>query len=356
MAVRRRGFTLIELLVVIAIIGVLIALLLPAVQAAREAARRAQCSNNLKQLGLAVHNYIDQNKVLPMQAMNPAGEVESWGWSYGWPLAILPQMEQQTVFNAFNFSIGMFGNAAGYTIQQGNTTVEFLQMGYLLCPSDGIKRRPADPRGATSYVGNYGGPGSIARWTGTIVPNSFATCADCSNLGPFGTEGILDGTSNTALFSERLLGLNGDPPVPIGSINQKRAIYAATIGSVLNDTPANVLAFVQNCKNLPVGATKVRSNGNGLYWMAAYPYHIAVNAYLHVGTPNTNSCHNPLDASWLTFVGALGSAPPSSNHPGGVNIALADGSVKFVKDTVNLQAWWALGSRSLGEPLSADSY
>src|SRR6202789_575297 len=91
---RARGFTLIELLVVIAIIAVLIALLLPAVQAAREAARRAQCTNNLKQLGLAVHNYISSNNVLPLKTMWPNNEAVGWGWSYGWPLALLPNIEQ----------------------------------------------------------------------------------------------------------------------------------------------------------------------------------------------------------------------------------------------------------------------
>src|SRR5271163_379855 len=105
---RRSGFTLIELLVVIAIIAVLIALLLPAVQAAREAARRAQCTNNLKQLGLAVHNYVSQNNVLPLKTMWPNNEAVSWGWSYGWPLALLPNIEQTTMFNAFNFGTGLF--------------------------------------------------------------------------------------------------------------------------------------------------------------------------------------------------------------------------------------------------------
>ncbi len=358
MTVRRRAFTLIELLVVIAIIGVLIALLLPAVQAAREAARRAQCTNNLKQLALAVHNYVDQVGVFPVQDMYPTASGPSWGWSYGWPLAILPQMEQQATFNAFNFQIGMFGNAGGYTFQRGNTTVEFLQMGYLLCPSDGIKRRPAYPRGATSYVGNYGGPGSIQRWTGTIVPNAWTTgySGDAVNLGPFGTEGILDGTSNTAMFSERLIGLNGNPNVPIGSFNQRRAIYISPVGAGVHATPATVLAFINSCKKLPIGATQKRSNGNGLYWAAGYPWHIAVNSYLHAGPPNSNSCHNPMDASWLSFVGALGSAPPTSNHPGGVNVARSDGSVVFIKNSINMVTWWALGSRNLGEPINSGSY
>src|SRR6201989_2481647 len=91
---RRPGFTLIELLVVIAIIAVLIALLLPAVQSAREAARRAQCINNLKQIALAAHNYLSSNNVLPMQTTFPAGDIQNWGWSYGWPLALASNLEQ----------------------------------------------------------------------------------------------------------------------------------------------------------------------------------------------------------------------------------------------------------------------
>ena len=136
---------MIELLVVIAIIAVLIGLLLPAVQAAREAARRSQCVNNLKQLGLAVHNYHDLNMVLPLQTMHPMATVESWGWSYGWGLGLLPHMEQTPLFNAFIFSIGIFGIAAGNTFQQGNNTVMNTQVAVFLCPSDGVKKMPAPP-------------------------------------------------------------------------------------------------------------------------------------------------------------------------------------------------------------------
>src|SRR5438874_6206243 len=97
---KRRGFTLIELLVVIAIIAVLIALLLPAVQSAREAARRAQCTNNLKQLGLAVHNYVSAQQVLPAQTMYPSCAPMSGGWSFGWPLMVLQYLEQGPLYNA----------------------------------------------------------------------------------------------------------------------------------------------------------------------------------------------------------------------------------------------------------------
>ncbi len=209
---RRSGFTLIELLVVIAIIAVLIALLLPAVQSAREAARRAQCTNNLKQIALAAHNYLSQQGVLPMQTTYPAGAIQSWGWSYGWPLAIAPQLEQNNVFNAFNFSAGMFGNATGETMQHGNDTIMFIQLATLICPSDGNRQRPAAPNGATNYVGNFGGPGQLAGFTGTIVSGSLGWGPDQNNAGPIGIENIRDGTSNTALFSERLVGTQQRQP------------------------------------------------------------------------------------------------------------------------------------------------
>src|SRR5689334_11694579 len=131
----RRGFTLIELLVVIAIIAVLIALLLPAVQAAREAARRAQCVNNLKQLGLAVHNYHATHNCFPMQTMFPSANQYSGGWSVGWPTQILPQMEQQALFNAFNFAFVLWDQPCCNTALI-NTTVAYAQVAGLLCPSE----------------------------------------------------------------------------------------------------------------------------------------------------------------------------------------------------------------------------
>jgi len=356
----RRGFTLIELLVVIAIIAVLIALLLPAVQSAREAARRAQCTNNLKQLGLAVHNYLSQNQVLPLQTMYPASADVSWGWSYGWPLGLLPNLEQSPLFNAFNFSTGLFGNTPSPNFSSlGNTTVAYTQLAALLCPSDGARQKPSPPYGTTNYVGNVGGPGAINWFTGTIVSNTFTsdTWADGRNMGPIGIESIRDGSSNTALFSERLVGFNGNP-VPLNSQDAKRAIFNATLGVKKSaGVPAN-MAFLANCKSLPGTTMSINQSANGFVWCASYPWHIAVNGYLHNGTPNTISCQSPTDdaGTWLTFVGPTGSAPPTSNHPGGVNMGFADGSVKFVKDTINLQTWWAIGTRSGGEVVSSDAF
>jgi prepilin-type N-terminal cleavage/methylation domain-containing protein/prepilin-type processing-associated H-X9-DG protein len=358
---RQSGFTLIELLVVIAIIAVLISLLLPAVQSAREAARRAQCINNLKQLGLAVHNYIQQNQVMPLQSMYPASADVSWGWSYGWPLALLPNIEQSSMFNAFNFSAGFFGNAAGPGPTPGNTTVGYLQLATLICPSDNVKRRPASPWGTTNYVGNMGGPGAMGAMTGTIVPNGafISGWGDAANFGPIGLEQIKDGTSNTAMFSERLVGINGSPPVRLASPDGKRGLFNTNIGGEWRSGMDGAIRFVQGCRALPGDTVSIASDRNGYVWCASYPWHVVVNDYNHYTPPNSVSCQNPATeyfGSWLTFIGPNGAAPPLSNHPGGVNMAFGDGSVRFVKDTIDLKTWWAIGTRDGGEVVSGDSY
>jgi len=368
---RRSGFTLIELLVVIAIIAVLIALLLPAVQAAREAARRAQCTNNLKQLGLAVHNYISSNNCLVMQTVYPTAAAQSWGWSYGWPLALLPNLEQGPLFNAFNFSTGLFGNATGNSpgyAALGNTTVAYVQIAGLICPSDGTKTRPNSPYGATNYMGNQGGIQAVQSMNGTIVPAQFFTwggAADVQNFGPIGIEQIRDGTSNTGLFSERLMGIINGPPILRNSPDFKRAVFVNPPGvtGVPNHPPSNTaqslyLTFVQQCNSIPGTTASTASNVNGEYWVADYPWHVVIMNYTHDGPPNTAICTNPQDYfNKGNYHGGPSSLnPPSSNHPGGVNLCLADGSVRFIKDSVSLPAWWALGTRAMGEVLSSDSY
>lgn len=349
----RHGFTLIELLVVIAIIGVLIALLLPAVQAAREAARRASCTNNLKQLGLAAHNYLSQTTVFPVHDMYPVASVESWGWTYSWTLALLPHMEQQPLYNAFNFDIGLFGNAAGYTFQQGNTTVGYTQVASLLCPSEDAKRRPAAPWGTLNYVGNYGGPGQFKRFSGAIVPNAWY---NDRNLGPFGVEAFRDGTSNTALFSERLFGISGSPQIARSDPDWKRGVFPSTVNAAPGATVEEVKAMIGGCNNLAPNTLSLRTDASGFVWVAAYPWHIVVNGYMHVNAPNTTTCVVPQDQGWLTFGGSYSTAPPTSNHPGGVNMAMADGSVRFVKDNVSQETWWAVGTRNGGEAVSADQF
>ena len=209
----RRGFTLIELLVVIAIIAVLIALLLPAVQAAREAARRSQCTNNLKQLGLAVHNYLSQQNCFPPVVENlstPAYNATGDPWPLDWSATILPQFEQQPLYNAINFSL----SAGAWTPDPSNSTVVYTKVATMLCPSDNIKIPSISPQGYKNYVANIGGPPVTSVWTGVIVPMQpsmnnnpgQATGYVNSNCGSFGVEGITDGTSNTAMFCETLVG------------------------------------------------------------------------------------------------------------------------------------------------------
>ena len=392
---RKSGFTLIELLVVIAIIAVLIALLLPAVQAAREAARRAQCTNNLKQLGLAVHNYISSNNCLPLQTMFPSNEAVSWGWSYGWGLALLPNLEQSTMFNAFNFSTGLFGNSSSPSVYStNNTTVAYMQLAAYICPSDGTRLRPQAPYGACNYMGNQGGPVRSLPSRGRSCPRlvamaSRATRASRTTMAaPIvpTTTGSRDGAmprtwgrsgSKTSATAHRTRACSASarwestaaPPffweVPIRderSIRRRGVAASSESPWVRPSTPASIqanLVFIKSCQNMPGSTLSITSNNSGGYWAASYPWHIVINEYLHNGPPNSANCQNPSEefgASWLSMVGPTGSAPPSSNHPGGVNMCLADGSVRFIKDSVNLQAWWGLGTRAMGEVITADSY
>jgi len=361
----RRGFTLIELLVVISIIAVLIALLLPAVQSAREAARRAQCSNNLKQLGLAVHNYHSSANVIPAQCMFPGGQytmsLASGGWTAPWSIAILPQLEQNSLFSAYNFFApavvltAPVGGLSGYE----NTTATYTQIATFLCPSENIVNRPAKTA-TTNYVGNYGGPGQLQGYSGTIVPVGDPNVivnhgTPLGRVGPVTFESIRDGSSNTALFSERLFGLAGNPVVyPGQGISAKRGIFSA---SSTGTGFAGATSFVANCKSLPSSTASSASELLGNSMFAAGPWYLGMVSYNHVGGPNSYYCRNSSDTiSDTAYVGPTGSAPATSNHPGGVQVTMADGSVRFVRDSIASNIWWAIGTRLGKEIVSSDAF
>jgi prepilin-type N-terminal cleavage/methylation domain-containing protein/prepilin-type processing-associated H-X9-DG protein len=352
MRTRRRGFTLIELLVVISIIAVLIALLLPAVQSAREAARRAQCSNNLKQLGLAVHNYATSFNVIPAMCMFPGGQQAiSQGWAPSWIIPLLSQIEQGNLYSAYNFSAPavLISNTVGLE----NTTVTFTQLATLLCPSENETNRPFS-YGISCYAGNYGGPGQIAAYSGTIVPVGDPNGAPLGRLGPVTMEAVRDGLSNTAMFSEHLHGLQGSPKVFPGTPDGKRGVFNGATGAGVGGGAAAAVSFVNSCKTLQSSVSSINSDhiGNNAY--ATYPWHVGLDNYMHVGPPNSLHCQDSSDASWLSYVGPSGSAPPASNHPGGVHITFADGSVRFIKDSITQQVWWGIGTRNGREVISSD--
>jgi prepilin-type N-terminal cleavage/methylation domain-containing protein/prepilin-type processing-associated H-X9-DG protein len=357
----RRGFTLIELLVVIAIIAVLIALLLPAVQSAREAARRSQCINNMKQLGLAIANYIDRNEAIPFlfsNYSNVGGPVPGGAWPLGWGASILPGLEQQSLFNTINWSFGSNDTTA-------NKTVALTKVMAYICPSESRQVGPWQTTSWTNYHANVGGPASVKTWSGVVLPlrsdpgnvPGQTNASPANNLGPINLASVTDGTINTAVFSEKLVGIGGSTPVLLSATaNAKRCIFDTSVG-VTPDTgqTTSSLAFVQACNGLP-GTTSayVPTQWTGAVWHGSHAGTLHFNAYTHVNTPNKMSCH---------AAGAPGGDPgswydaitPTSNHPGGVNVVFLDGSVRFVKDSVNMQTWWAIGTRDGSEIVSADA-
>jgi prepilin-type N-terminal cleavage/methylation domain-containing protein/prepilin-type processing-associated H-X9-DG protein len=354
----RRGFTLIELLVVIAIIAVLIALLLPAVQAAREAARRAQCVNNLKQLGLASHNYLSTNNVFPLSAIPNAVE-NLVGWSTSWGDSILPQIEQTAMYNSLNFSLLM--------TDPPNTTVGYSYVSTFICPSESLLSRPAPSWAPLNYAGNVGGPGSISTWSGVIIPSTFPPNTyynNGNNQGGVGTQSITDGTSNTAMWSEHLFGLN-DPGDNNGNRvlrsdpKANRAMFLVSISMNHDDGTngaTNAQSFAQQCANLPGTTVSLGTRNVGCHWNLSVGINIPNTNYSHVNAPNTPRCTYSNSEDNQYWCGSMCSASPTSNHSGGVNVCMADGSVKFIKNTIALQTWWALGTRAGNEVIDSNAY
>jgi prepilin-type N-terminal cleavage/methylation domain-containing protein/prepilin-type processing-associated H-X9-DG protein len=336
MSHQRRGFTLIELLVVIAIIAVLIALLLPAVQAAREAARRVQCVNNMKQLGLALHNYHDvHNAIVTARifslAQCPSGNVLSGCQDTPWFVLMLPQFEQQPLYNAFNFDLGSSGR--GNLGLAANSTVSSNKIALFQCPSDRVNvfifpGLPQDTRG------NYGVNWGNTQYDQGLVTTNFP--AGTTLAMPFPLDkvvsfaSVLDGLSQTVFMAEVLQGTNNDV---------RGLVWSSLAGAGSFETrftPNSFVDFYQ--KAVPTLTPAGIANADILPNNFCNPEPV-------VGMPCLNV---------KTFAYAFAGA--RSRHPGGVNSLMGDGSVRYVKNSINPVTWIALGSMNAGDVISADSY
>jgi prepilin-type N-terminal cleavage/methylation domain-containing protein/prepilin-type processing-associated H-X9-DG protein len=377
-----RGFTLIELLVVIAIIAVLIALLLPAVQAAREAARRVQCVNNLKQIGLALHNYISTNDTLPPGAL-PAWVAENLVYinngDFSQHVRMLPYMEQQNLYNSANFNFAAFNSTVG---DLTNHTVYAVRVLGFLCPSSIAPSWNIEGTGAqienvvaagNNYFGSFGSSLEFDVSFTNGPPNGLFAYQGTTNLGaadglsttnvpssasarPPTLAAITDGTSNTVAFGEWKTGTGNLSAVTIPQDVIFVGQYPPGISrnTPLMQMPAGgpaVQQWLPLCGAAAATARQGKTPTLGEEYISALVGYTLGNLVVPPNPPYPNCNINPNGT--LANPGVYGL---SSYHPGGANVLLADGSVRFLKNSISYQPLWSLGSRAGGEVISSDSY
>ena len=346
----RRGFTLIELLVVIAIIGVLIALLLPAVQMTREAARRTQCVNNLKQIMLAATNYLEVNGTTPFH--QPSWQYSTDSGLFSGLSGLLPYLDQEELYNRINFSLpGSDVPSLAIDIpMRANVTAASRTVAVFNCPSDSVgNRRTGFPDlGDSSYCANYGLPSVIRGRVVGYATVGFILPPDAPPgyfpPDPSATvkhRSITDGLSKTLAFSERLR----NPGHLMYALDERRMMWELKRPTKPSDYTMEGLTALCD-ESIDVSNYSDRVGGSWLSGDARFGV-----MFTTLKTPNTRSCTDGRTQAGYECLFASGDAgiTPSSEHPGGVNVAMADGSVTFVSNSISRQIWWAMGSRDCGE-------
>jgi len=328
---RPAGFTLVELLVVVSIIGILSGLLVPAVQSAREAARRTECSNNLRQLGIATMNFVSTNDCFPLGRDKPGEDV----WSAH--ARLLPYMEETPTFQQIDFSQPP-GNARHAQVCQ--TVVKTF-----LCPADRNRMNFQDqgnnnqyPWAKNNYRGNAGN--DTGEWNATTGEQNngiFVTAI------PVRLCQVTDGISHTAMFAEAIMGDADD-----NHIETPGDWFRVPL---TDETALQVYTACQ--KVTPAAGTGAQFSRSGRNWVRG---NFVTTRYNHIMPPNTWSCvrcaAGNVGADQINDNG--GATTASSRHPGGVNLATADAAVHFVSNTIDIKVWQALGSRDGGELVSLD--
>jgi len=346
----RSGFTLVELLVVIAIIGILIGMLLPAVQAVRSTARRTTCANKMRQLGLAIHNYESANMLFPVNQVGPGMSDGSGGFQagyYSWLVPLLPFVEQDNVHNQFDLSINN-GDGDDFTISDThpNAIAAATSLDVLLCPSDEASddntyMGTCNP-GSSNYAGNIGWPSTTSGFSGErsvgtysgVIPLEHPSRTIAWHQSKIGFGDISDGTSNTSMISERIIQTGttilevrtGDPRLGSRHIIPSGAEALSSLaGKLERSTDQHVL----------------ESAFAGRSWSSGYS--LTAPTFVHILGPNAVAGHfstSKIEGDNLVS--------PSSRHTGGVNLVRVDASVSFVSDDIDRAAWWALGARDDG--------
>lgn len=357
----RAAFTLIELLVVIAIIGLLMAILLPAINAVRQSAATVQCANHLRQMGLALRNYHNDHECFPTIAMGSGKSVDGRCLTgfVGWHVFLLPYLEQSSLYDQTNFDVN-FADLCGANAmadgrigaQHPNATVAGTIVSFFLCPAESMGRTNAvgDSHPApTSYTGNIGWPPSSVGPASNPIHGGHQNGAfgviNLSAPAPWHRGAVTmrdfsDGLSNTIAVTERLIIRSQDyNAIEAGGVDAREMAFC----SLSSSSTTRTLDSYLGCQTKKLIMDPFYSASIGHAWISGWAP--TANAYLHVLPPNGPNCH--FHITGVDEGGHL--ASPASRHGGGVNALMADGRVEWISNSIDTQIWWGMGSRDGGE-------